>query len=829
MPMTARLSAFATTVLFIFMSAGAARAQPAALYVDAAAAGANDGSSWPDAFVALQDAFDVVNLHPGTDYTIRVAAGVYVPDEDQVDSDGAGGLDHTPGNRSERFTLTRDGVTVEGGYPPGGGPRDIASHPTVLSGDLAGDDLTNGDGVTETADDLVGLDNAFHVVVLEGGSITAATVLDGLIITAGMANGSLWEAFGGGLYCDALGAGHVCSPTLVDVTFAGSAANQSTGGMYVNARDGGEGAPALTRVTFTGHRLGALTVSAFNGGTGAPTVTDAAFTNNTGGTLRLDGRSGGSATGTFTTVAFTNNAKPGNGGAVELFTASATFTHATFSGNQARDLGGALYAHSFDPVDLVIEASTVVGNTAGTFEGVSGAGHGGAIYHDRAVRLTLDRVTFAGNEARDGGALYSADAELTATNAVFTGNRAIGTQNPRGRGGALWIRSASASSDPAVRLTNVTLAHNEANAEGGALYVDAFVTGSLDLRVANSILFGNRANADGVGGGGVEGDQIFNTFEADTEVRYSLVEGSSIDADGDGDSWNDAFGSDGGGNRDADPRFADADGADDIPGTADDDLRLRGPSASGASPAIDAGDNGALPPGATTDRAGLPRFVDVPGVPDTGLGAPPLVDLGAHESGGAPLPVELVAFRAAVDGRAVVLSWTTASEQQNAGFEVQHREAPPRPGTAPGWTSRDFVAGHGTTTQPQAYRYRLTGLAPGVHAFRLRQIDTDGTAQLSDVVSVTLRLPAPVTLTPPVPHPARGTAALQFGIRDGGPATLRLYNVTGQRVATLYEGTLSAETLQTVRLDTQRLATGVYFVRLAANHGTQTRRLVVVR
>ncbi|NBB72096.1 MAG: hypothetical protein GVY35_00285, partial [Bacteroidetes bacterium] len=627
--MTALLRTLATASLLALVTAGAAPAQPTVLYVDATASGANDGSSWTNAFVALQDAFDVANRHPGTDYTVRVAAGVYYPDEDAVDSDGTGGLDHTLGDRSERFTLARDGVTVEGGYPPGGGPRDLAAHPTVLSGDLAGDDVTNADGVTEAASDQVGVDNAFRVVVLEGGSITAETVLDGIIITAGAANGGSWEAFGGGLYCDALGAGNVCSPALMDVTFAGGSSNQSTGGMYVNARDGGEGTPTLTRVTFSGHFLGALAFSAFNGGTVAPTVTDVAFTENVRGTLRMDGRSGGTASGTFTDVQFIDNVNAGNAGAVALFTASATFTGATFSGNQARDLSGAIYATSFDPVHLVIEATTFEGNTA--FGDLSGSG--GAIYHNREARLTLDRVTFAGNEALDGGALYSADAKLTATNTVFTGNRAIGTQSGRGDGGALWIRSADASSDPAVRLTNVTLANNEANAEGGALYVDAFFSGSLDVQLVNSILFGNRANADGTGGR--DGDQIFNTFEADTDIRYSLVEGSSVDEDGDGDSWNDTLGTDGGGNLDADPRFADADGADDLPGTTDDDLRLRGPGGSGVSPAIDAGDNAAVPMGLVEDRAGLPRFVDVPGVPDTGAGPPPLVDLGAFESGGA--------------------------------------------------------------------------------------------------------------------------------------------------------------------------------------------------
>ena len=81
------------------------------------------------------------------------------------------------------------------------------------------------------------------------------------------------------------------------------------------------------------------------------------------------------------------------------------------------------------------------------------------------------------------------------------------------------------------------------------------------------------------------------------------------------------------GNIDADPLFADPDGPDNLPGTADDDLRL-----SPGSPCIDAADNTAVPIGITTDLAGNPRFVDNLITPDTGNGTPPIVDMGAYEA-----------------------------------------------------------------------------------------------------------------------------------------------------------------------------------------------------
>ena len=85
------------------------------------------------------------------------------------------------------------------------------------------------------------------------------------------------------------------------------------------------------------------------------------------------------------------------------------------------------------------------------------------------------------------------------------------------------------------------------------------------------------------------------------------------------------------GNIDADPQFIDPDGADNIVGTQDDNLRLRS-----GSHAIDAGDNAAVT--VLTDLDGNPRFVDDPIMPDTGNGTLPIVDMGAYEFQGAPVP-----------------------------------------------------------------------------------------------------------------------------------------------------------------------------------------------
>jgi hypothetical protein len=139
------------------------------IYVDTDAPGADNGSSWNDAYNYLQDA---LNAAMATD-EIRVAQGAYEPDQ---------GTGITAGDRFATFQLV-NGVTVKGGYAGFGQPnpdtRNIELYETILSGDLAGNDGANFANNTE---------NSYQVVTGSGTDATA--VLDGFTITAGNANGT---------------------------------------------------------------------------------------------------------------------------------------------------------------------------------------------------------------------------------------------------------------------------------------------------------------------------------------------------------------------------------------------------------------------------------------------------------------------------------------------------------------------------------------------------------------------------------------------------------------------------------------------------------------
>ncbi|MCP4680630.1 MAG: right-handed parallel beta-helix repeat-containing protein [Deltaproteobacteria bacterium] len=151
-------------------------------FVDADAQGTNDGTSWKDAFLSLQDALD----EAGYGYQILVAEGTYKPEKPDgreatfLLPEGVmiyGGFDPTPGGAP----ISDAGLTDAGLNPAGGfDARDWKTHKTILSGDL---------GVESDSSD-----NAFHVVT---GS--AKAMLDGLNISGGAADGEGEQSYGGGI------------------------------------------------------------------------------------------------------------------------------------------------------------------------------------------------------------------------------------------------------------------------------------------------------------------------------------------------------------------------------------------------------------------------------------------------------------------------------------------------------------------------------------------------------------------------------------------------------------------------------------------------------
>ncbi len=243
------------------------------LYVDQdATGGANNGTSWADAYINLQDA--LVYAIKGDE--IWVAPGNYSPDR------GGGQTSHDP---TATFELI-NGVAIKGGYGGFGEPdpdaRDIDAYRTGLSGRI-------GWIVFPTRPI-----NSYHVVTSSGTG--ASGILDGFVIFGGNANGSGRDARGGGMIIESNGKPTItnckfirnsaeygggmdneenCSPMLINCSFRDNTARSDGGGMFNGKRSDAK----VINCTFSGNSAGGSGGGMYNLGNSS-TVTNCIFWDN---------------------------------------------------------------------------------------------------------------------------------------------------------------------------------------------------------------------------------------------------------------------------------------------------------------------------------------------------------------------------------------------------------------------------------------------------------------------------------------------------------------------------------------------------------------------
>jgi predicted outer membrane repeat protein len=467
---------------------------------------------------------------------------------------------------------------------------------TTLSGDLFGDDSLN----------LSHSDNAQHVVSVGGGE---GIVLDGVRVEGGFATGSGNQGSGGGIFADGLSAGFLLANARVDGNVA---ANQGGGLFAVSTHDLG-----LNNVSLEdnhAHEAGGALVA------GTVVITGGVFTVDSS-----DASCGGlenelgSLVVSGTTFAFDHAGADGGGA---CFGAPAQLTGALFHSDSAQRGGAAL---SGFPV--AVADSQFVSNTAAAF--------GGGLY--ATGPLTVSDSLFAGNAVTG---TFGVGGGLDVGDLWMTGSRLEGN----------WATNAGGVEVSGISLITGTtfLANQATKGEAGGLFLSG---GPLTL--ADSLFVGNQAKGHGAA--------LLSNFSAFTMSDVTAVQNQApAPSDGafvilgSGSIANSVF-QDGplGEFAGSDPLNVDfslasqtLSGTGDISGTAqfvrapnpgDGNWATLGDNDYGDlhlqvnSPGIDAGGNSQVPPGIVTDFDGRPRFVDVPFVPNTGAGTPPLVDMGAYE------------------------------------------------------------------------------------------------------------------------------------------------------------------------------------------------------
>ena len=148
-------------------------------------------------------------------------------------------------------------------------------------------------------------------------------------------------------------------------------------------------------------------------------------------------------------------------------------------------------------------------------------------------------------------------------------------------------------------------------------------------------------------------------------------------------------------------------------------------------------------------------------------------------NGGNPVPVELNSFSATANGKEVTLNWSTATELNNQGFEVQRK-----------FGANDFmtvgsVKGNGTTTSPNNYTYIDKLTDAGKYFYRLKQIDFGGKYEYSQVVEVNWSPFTTYKLEQNFSNPFNPTTTIGFGIPEKGNVRLSVLNILGEEIRIL--------------------------------------------
>ena len=492
------------------------------IYMDDDATGANDGTSWENAYKYLQDALADANSAEKP-VEIRVAQGIYRPEQ---------GKDQTPGDREATFQLI-NGVALKGGYAglrqPEPDARDPHIYQTTLSGDLADNDAVVDDPF-KLHEHPSRADNTFRVVTAT--TTDPGTLLEGFVVTAALdQNPEDREYVGAGLYVGyeanitvqncvfaanaapgVRSGGSNC--TFVDCVFTKNAAGWSGGGMHISG-----GSPRIIRCTFQNNW-------AFEGGGGLY---------NHGGRLWLE------------SCTFTGNVACGLGWADTGF-------------------GGGLHS-SASLAGSTIENCTFVGNIGST----GGGAHFGSIGMGppplgRDQKILLTGCTFIGNQASFGGAVDQLAATLDIGHSVFSENS------------ALYTAGAISASQSITNLDHCIFSGNSASRTGACIFArgNRIFWGDLELllefvlTLSNCTIVGNSAptgralackSHDSEDSDSTlilncildnGGNEIYNPDGSQISVAYTDLRGglSSIYDPCESTSWQQ-------GNIDADPCFAD--------------------------------------------------------------------------------------------------------------------------------------------------------------------------------------------------------------------------------------------------------------------------------
>ena len=186
------------------------------------------------------------------------------------------------------------------------------------------------------------------------------------------------------------------------------------------------------------------------------------------------------------------------------------------------------------------------------------------------------------------------------------------------------------------------------------------------------------------------------------------------------------------------------------------------------------------------------------------------------------VPVELNSFTVMAMGSDVLLNWSTVTELNNAGFDIQ------RSSEVNEFITIGFVPGHGTTTEPMNYRFVDANLSGGSYTYRIKQVDFNGTFSYSNEINVDVETPLMFELAQNYPNPFNPSTTIKFSIHENSSVSLKIFNTLGQEVKTLVNQNIESG-VHTIIFDASQLKSGIYFYKIDAGQFSEVRKMTLIK
>lgn len=197
------------------------------------------------------------------------------------------------------------------------------------------------------------------------------------------------------------------------------------------------------------------------------------------------------------------------------------------------------------------------------------------------------------------------------------------------------------------------------------------------------------------------------------------------------------------------------------------------------------------------------------------------------------VPVELVSFEAAVVDNNVILNWNTATEVNNYGFDIQRNASlNQETGNNNLWETIGFVKGHGNSNSPKVYSFIDNNPPSGKVEYRLKQIDTDGIFEYSDVVAVKLENIKEYKLVQNYPNPFNPTTTIKYSLPAGREefhnVSLKVFDILGREVATLVNER-KGPGIYEIEFDASELPSGAYIYTIRSGNFVQSKKMILMK